>query len=78
MVTLLVIPLTLIDPPLQAMVRASLMPDTVMFSPAGAFVTDVAGAVGRAADAVVRGTRTDVLGPGVEKLGIDGKVLRDT
>ncbi len=42
--TLLVIPLTLTLPPLQAMVRTSLMPETVMFSPAGAVVTEVGGA----------------------------------
>ncbi len=37
--TLLVIPLTLTLPPLQAMVRLSLMPETVMLSPAGASPT---------------------------------------
>src|ERR1700733_12276116 len=41
--TLLVIPLTLTLPPLQAMVRASLMPETVIVSPAGAVDTDVDG-----------------------------------
>jgi hypothetical protein len=60
--TLLVIPLTLTLPPLQAMVRASLMPETVMFSPTGAVDTDVDGADGRVAEAV--GLAEEMLGMG--------------
>jgi hypothetical protein len=72
--TLLVIPLTLTVPALQAMVRVSLMPETVMFSPAGALVTEV-GAVG-AATADVLGIVADAVGLIEEKLGIDGMVDR--
>jgi len=74
--TLLVIPLTLTLPPLQAMVRASLMPETVMFSPAGAVDTDVDGAV-----AVVGGMVAEAVGPAVGMLGMGEKVvmpLRET
>lgn len=60
--TLLVIPLTLTLPPLQAMVRASLMPETVMFSPAGAVDTDVDGIDGMVAVAV--GLAVGMLGMG--------------
>lgn len=60
--TLLVIPLTLTLPPLQAMVRASLMPETVMFSPAGAVDTDVDGADGMVA--VAEGLAVEMLGMG--------------
>ncbi len=72
--TLLVIPLTLTVPPLQAMVRVSLIPETVMFSPAGALVTEVGG-VG-AATADVLGTAADAVGLIEEKLGADGMVGR--
>ena len=68
--TLLVIPLTLTLPPLQAMVRTSLMPETVMFSPAGAVDTDVDGRV-----AVVGGTVAEAVGLAVEKLGMGKRVL---
>ena len=74
--TLLVIPLTLTLPPLQAMVRASLMPETVMFSPAGAVDTDVVGTDGGAA--FVGGM---AVGLAVEMLGMGEKVvmpLRET
>ena len=74
--TLLVIPLTLTLPPLQAMVRTSLMPETVMFSPAGAVDTDVDGAV-----AVVGGMVAEAVGPAVGMLGMGEKVvmpLRET
>ena len=67
--TLLVIPLTLTVPPLQAMVRVSLIPETVMFSPAGALVTEVGG-VG-AATADVLGTAADAVGLIEEKLGAE-------
>lgn len=70
--TLLVIPLTLTLRPLQAMVRASLMPETVMFSPAGAVDTDVVGIDGMVAVAV---------GLAVEMLGMGKRVvmpLRET
>jgi hypothetical protein len=60
--TLLVIPLMLTLPPLQAMVRASLMPETVMFSPAGAVDTDVDGIDGMVAVAV--GLAVGMLGMG--------------
>ena len=74
--TLLVIPLTLTLPPLQAIVRASLMPETVMFSPAGAVDTDVVGIGG--AVAFVGGM---AVGLAVEMLGMGEKVvmpLRET
>jgi hypothetical protein len=74
--TLLVIPLTLTLPPLQAMVRAPLIPETVMFSPAGAVDTDVVGTDGGAAF----GGGTAV-GLAVEMLGMGEKVvmpLRET
>ena len=73
--TLLVIPLTLTLPPLQAMVRTSLMPETVMFSPAGAVDTDVDGV------AVVGGMVAEAVGPAVEMLGMGNRVvmpLRET
>ena len=66
--TLLVIPLTLTLPPLQAMVRASLMPETVMFSPAGAVDTDVVGIDG--AVAFVGGMVAEAVGLAVEMLGM--------
>ena len=77
--TLLVIPLTLTLPPLQAMVRASLMPETVMFSPAGAVDTDVVGidggvAFGGGMVAVPVGLAVGMLGMG-EKVVIP---LRET
>ena len=64
--TLLVIPLTLTLPPLQAMVRASLMPETVMFSPAGAVDTDVVGTDGGAAfgGGMAVGLAVEMLGMG--------------
>src|ERR1700742_3900718 len=74
--TLLVIPLTLTLPPLHAMVRASLMPETVMFSPAGAVDTDVGGVGARLAVGAAEG-----VGPAGEKLGMGEKVvmpLRET
>jgi hypothetical protein len=74
--TLLVIPLTLTLPPLQAMVRASLMPETVMFSPAGAVDTDVDGIDGGLA--FVGGM---AVGLAVEMLGMGKRVvmpLRET
>ena len=74
--TLLVIPLTLTLPPLQAMVRAPLIPETVMFSPAGAVDTDVVGTDGGAA--FVGGM---AVGLAVEMLGMGEKVvmpLRET
>ena len=77
--TLLVIPLTLTLPPLQAMVRTSLMPDTVMFSPAGAVDTDVVGIDG--AVAFVGGMVAEAVGPAVGMLGMGEKVvmpLRET
>ena len=61
--TLLVIPLTLTLPPLQAMVRTTLMPETVMFSPAGAVDIDVGGMVAEA------------VGLAVEMLGMGKRVL---
>src|ERR1700735_4855592 len=73
--TLLVIPLTLTLPPLQAMVRTSLMPETVMFSPAGAVDVDVDG-IG-----VVGGMVAEAVGLAVEMLGIGRRVvmpLRET
>ena len=73
--TLLVIPLTLTLPPLQAMVRTSLMPETVMFSPAGAVDTDVDGV------ALVGGMVAEAVGPAVEMLGMGNRVvmpLRET
>jgi hypothetical protein len=73
--TLLVIPLTLTLPPLQAMVRASLMPETVIFSPAGAVDTDVDGI------AFVGGMVAEAVGPTVGMLGMGEKVvmpLRET
>src|SRR6202012_3830531 len=76
--TLLVIPLTLTLPPLHAMVRASLMPETVMFSPAGAVDTDVGGVGARLAVGAVDGV---TVGPAGEKLGMGEKVvmpLRET
>ena len=63
--TLLVIPLTLTLPPLQAMVRTSLMPETVMFSPAGAVDTDADGGV-----AFVGGMVAEAVGLAVEMLGM--------
>ena len=75
--TLLVIPLTLTLPPLQAMVRASLMPETVMFSPAGAVDTDVVG-IGVA---FVGGMVAEAVGLAVEMLGMGRRVvmpLRET
>ena len=77
--TLLVIPLTLTLPPLQAMVRASLMPETVMFSPAGTVDTDVVGIDG--AVAFVGGMVAEAVGPAVGMLGMGEKVvipLRET
>ncbi|MDT5412371.1 MAG: hypothetical protein QOG14_4591 [Mycobacterium sp.] len=77
--TLLVIPLTLTLPPLQAMVRASLMPETVMFSPAGAVDTDVVGIDGGVA--FVGGMVAVPVGPAVGMLGMGEKVvmpLRET
>lgn len=77
--TLLVIPLTLTLPPLQAMVRASLMPETVIFSPAGAVDTDVDGIDGGIA--FVGGMVAEAVGPAVGNLGIGEKVvmpLRET
>lgn len=74
--TLLVIPLTLTLPPLQAMVRTSLMPETVMFSPAGAVDTDADGGV-----AVVGGMVAEAVGLAVEMLGMGKRVvmpLRET
>jgi len=74
--TLLVIPLTLTLPPLQAMVRASLMPETVMFWPAGAVDTDVCGVGARLAVVAAEG-----VGPTVGMLGMGEKVvmpLRET
>jgi hypothetical protein len=73
----LVIPLTLMLPPLQAMVRASLMPETVMFSPAGAVDTDVVG-IGVA---FVGGMVAEAVGLAVEMLGMGSRVvmpLRET
>ena len=77
--TLLVIPLTLTLPPLQAMVRASLIPETVMFSPAGAVDTDVVGIDGGVAFvggifAVAVGLIVGMIGVG----NIVGKPLRET
>ena len=75
--TLLVIPLTLTLPPLQAMVRTSLMPETVMFSPAGAVDTDADG-IGVA---VVGGMVAEAVGLAVEMLGMGKRVvmpLRET
>ena len=75
--TLLVIPLTLTLPPLQAMVRASLMPETVMFSPAGAVDTDVDGIGG----VDVGGMVAVAVGLAVGMLGMGEKVvmpLRET
>ncbi len=77
--TLLVIPLTLTLPPLQAMVRASLIPETVMFSPAGAVDTDVDGIDGGVA--FVGGMVAEAVGPAVGMLGMGEKVvmpLRET
>jgi hypothetical protein len=74
--TLLVIPLTLTLPPLQAMVRTSLMPETVMFSPAGALDTDVDGEV-----PVAGGMVAEAVGLAVEMLGMGKSVeipLRET
>ena len=74
--TLLVIPLTLTLPPLQAMVRAPLIPETVMFSPAGAVDTDVVGTDGGAAFGGGM-----AVGLAVEMLGMGEKVvmpLRET
>ncbi len=74
--TLLVIPLTLTVPPLQAMVRISLMPETVMFSPAGAVVADVDGAAPG-----VCGIVPDGVGLTEGKLGMGnmlGRPLRET
>ena len=76
--TLLVIPLTLTLPPLQAIVRASLMPETVMFSPAGAVDTDVDGIDGGVAFV---GMVAEAVGPAVGMLGMGAKVvmpLRET
>jgi hypothetical protein len=75
--TLLVIPLTLTLPPLQAMVRTALMPETVMFSPAGAVDTDADG-IGVA---VVDGMVAEAVGLAVEMLGMGKRVvmpLRET
>jgi hypothetical protein len=77
--TLLVIPLTLTLPPLQAMVRASLMPETVMFSPAGAVDTDVDGIDG--AVAFVGGMAVEAVGLAGEMVGAGNSVvmpLRET
>ena len=77
--TLLVIPLTLTLPRLQAMVRASLMPETAMFSPAGAVDTDVDGIDGGVA--FVGGMVAEAVGPTVGMLGMGEKVvmpLRET
>ena len=72
--TLLVIPLTLTLPPLQAMVRASLMPETVMFSPAGAVDTDVVGIDGEVT--FVDGMVPDAVGLSGEMLGTGKRVVR--
>lgn len=69
-VTLLVMPLTLTVPPLQAMVRTSLMPETVMVWPAGAVVAEVGGAI-----AVVLGTLPDGVGLTEEMLGVGNRVV---
>ena len=77
--TLLVIPLTLTLPPLQAMVRASLMPETVIFSPAGAVDTDVDGIDGWVAFG--GGTVAEAGGPAVGMIGVGNIVvmpLRET
>ena len=77
--TLLVMPLMLTVPPLQAMVRDWLMPLTVMFSPAGAVVPGVDGADGTIA--VVGGIPTEALGLAGEKVGVGKSVvmpLRET
>src|ERR1700692_1297889 len=68
--TLLVIPLTLTLPPMQAMVRTSLMPETVMFSTAGAVDTDVDGAV-----PFVVGMVAEAGGLAVEMLGMGKRVV---
>src|ERR1700722_6661156 len=69
--TLLVIPLTLTLPPLQAMVRTSLMPETVMFSPTGAVDTDADG-IGVT---FVGGMVAEAVGLAVEMLGMGRRVL---
>ena len=76
MTTLLVIPLTLTLPPLHAIVRTSLMPETVMLSPAGAVVADVDGAAPG-----VCGIVPDGMGLAEGKLGMGnmlGRPLRET
>jgi hypothetical protein len=76
--TLLVIPLTLTLPPLQAMVRASLMPETVMLSPAGA-VDTVVGIDGGVA--FVGGMVAEPVGLFEGMIGVGnivGKPLRET
>jgi hypothetical protein len=75
--TVLVIPLTVTLPPLQAMVRLSLMPETVMLSPAGA--VEVGGVEGPVTD--VEGIVPDGVGLSEGKLGtgnILGRPLRET
>ena len=70
--TLLVMPLTLTLPPLQAMLRTSLMPDTVMFAPVGAVVIGPGGA---GAPAVALDVVPDGVGLSEEKLGLGNKVV---
>jgi len=72
-VTLLVIPLMLTLPPLQAMVRTSLMPDTVMFPPTGAVVAELGGDGG--ATAVEPGTVPDGDGLIEEMPGVGRRVV---
>jgi hypothetical protein len=77
--TVLVIPLMLTLPPLQAMVRDSLMPLTVMFPPAGAVVTGVDGIDGTIA--VVGGMLAETVGLTGEKVEVGNSVvmpLRET
>src|SRR5690349_20328997 len=68
-VTLLVMPLTLTVPPMQAMVRTSLMPETAMVWPAGAVVAELD-------VAVVPGTAPDGVGVIEEMLGVGKRVVR--
>jgi hypothetical protein len=77
--TVLVIPLMLTLPPLQAMVRDSLMPLTVMFPPAGAVVPGADGIDGTIA--VVGGMLAETVGFTGEKVGVGKRVvmpLRET
>ena len=76
---MLVIPLMLTLHPLQAMVRDSLMPLTVMFSPAGAVVAGVDGIAG--AIAVVGDIVAGAVGLSAEKVAVGKSVvmpLRET